>query len=91
MSKKTVRIPHSKLSDTQTITQQTTHAMEKQGLNIHVNEVSEIGDDFKTGERILTVEKQGEMFFGAGFGKGTGETGTFIYNDKLKKVVRKEN
>ena len=48
------------------ITQETTHAMDKQGLNIHVNEVTSIEDDFKTGERVLHVEKQGEMFFGIG-------------------------
>lgn len=66
MGDRVVKIPHSQISDTKTITQATTKAMEKEGLNIHVNEVSNIDDDFKRGERILTVQKQGDMFFGIG-------------------------
>ena len=64
MGERIVRIPHSEINDTHKITKATTHAMEKQGLNIHINEVSKMDDDFKRGERILHVEKQGEMFFG---------------------------
>lgn len=40
--------------------------MEDAGCNIHVHEVAQMDDDFKTDERILKVEKQGEMFFGIG-------------------------
>ena len=66
MFNKEVRIKHSEIGDTKTITQVTTKAMEGAGCDIHTHEVAQIDDDFKTGERILKVEKQGEMFFGIG-------------------------
>ena len=58
MANKEVRIPHNKIQDTQTITQVTTDAMKEADCNIHVNEVADMYDDYKTGERILSIEKR---------------------------------
>jgi len=77
---KEVRIKHDKLKDTQTITEVTRNAMKEVGCNINVNEVSKMDDDFKTGERVLTIEKQGMMFFGIG---------TNISQDRWDKIFSK--
>ncbi len=58
MADKEIRIPHSKIGDPQKITQVTTDAMKNAGVNIHQNEVAKMDDDFKSGERILTVQKK---------------------------------
>jgi hypothetical protein len=58
LANKEIRIPHDKIKDTQTITKVTTDAMKEAGCDIHVNEVSDIQDDFKARERILSVEKR---------------------------------
>lgn len=51
-----IRLPHEKISNSQTITQVTKDAFENEGLNIHVNEVEKLQDDFGKGERILQVK-----------------------------------
>ena len=53
---KEFRLKHEAISDSQTITQVTTEAFEKEGLNIHVNEVENLEDDFNKGERILKIK-----------------------------------
>ena len=53
---KEIRLKHEAISDSQTITQVTTEAFEKEGLNIHVNEVENLEDDFNKGERILKIK-----------------------------------
>jgi len=58
MANKEVRIPLSKVSDPQTITDVTRTAMKEAGCNIHQNEVAKMDDDFKTGERVLSVQKK---------------------------------
>ena len=58
MANKEVRIPLSKVSDPQTITQVTKTAIAEVGCNIHQNEVVNMDDDFKTKERVLSIEKK---------------------------------
>ena len=58
MANKEVRIPHSKIKDPHKITQVTTDAMKDAGCNIHQNEVADMYDDFKSGERVLSVQKK---------------------------------
>jgi len=62
MYHKEIRIPHSKIGDSKTITKATTKAMEDAGCDIHTHEVGQMDDNFKTGERILKVERHGTMF-----------------------------
>ena len=58
MANKTIRIKHKDIQDTQTITDVTTKAFEKQGLDIHMNDVVDLHDDFGSGDRVLTVESK---------------------------------
>lgn len=53
---KEIRIPHSEIGDSQTITDVNIRKFKEEGLDIHHNEVSRLEDDFSRGERILTIE-----------------------------------
>jgi len=53
---KEIRLKHEKISDPNTITEVTTKAFEKEGLNIHINEAESVEDDFRKGERILKIK-----------------------------------
>jgi hypothetical protein len=81
-----VRIKHKEISNTQTITPVMESKFKEQGLDIHVNEVEKLEDDYKTGERVLRI-KNTQYHFG-GFGEGTKEAGTFIYDKKTRKLVK---
>jgi patatin-like phospholipase/acyl hydrolase len=49
-------IPHSEISDSQTITQKNIEYFKKNDLDIHRHEVTELIDDKKAGVRILKVK-----------------------------------
>lgn len=53
---KEIRIPHSKIQNSQTITREMEREFEARDLNLHVHEVEQMDDDFKRGERILKVK-----------------------------------
>lgn len=55
-------IPHNELSDSQTITQVMDRKMKEKGLNIHINDVVDLQDDFKKGVRKIEV-KNSKLFF----------------------------
>lgn len=55
MSKEVV-IEHSAITDSQTITDVMRDKFKENDLNLHVNEVESLEDDFKTGKRILKVK-----------------------------------
>lgn len=59
-----IRLKHEAISDPQKITQITTEAFSKEGLNIHVNEVENLEDDFNKGERILRIKNTKYHFIG---------------------------
>ena len=52
---KDILIPHSEISDSQTITHVTERKFQEQGLNCHRHEVTDLHDDFDKGVRKLTV------------------------------------
>lgn len=53
---KELRLKHEAINDPQSITEVTSNAFEKEGLNIHVDEVTDLVDDFSKGERILQIK-----------------------------------
>lgn len=53
---KQIKLKHKDISDSQTITQETTKAFKEHGLDIHINEVQSLEDDHKKGVRILKVK-----------------------------------
>ena len=53
---RTIKLNHNEIQDPQKITQVTKEAFKNEGLNIHVNEVEKINDDYKRGTRILQVK-----------------------------------
>ncbi len=53
---KEIRLKHKDIQDSQTITEITRNEFKKHDLNINVNEVENLQDDFKTGERILNIK-----------------------------------
>jgi hypothetical protein len=55
---------HDDIRDPQTITEVTRNAFKEKGLNIHVNEVESIDDDFKIGKRHLKVKNTKYHFIG---------------------------
>lgn len=57
-----LRIPHERLKNSQTITEEMERVFAGQGLNLHVNEVEQMDDDFKKKERILKI-KTTKYFF----------------------------
>ena len=57
-----IRIPHERISNSQTITDEVVKEFRRHDLNIHVNEVESLEDDFKKGERVLRV-KNTKYFF----------------------------
>lgn len=60
-----IRIKHNRLSDPHATTVETERAFQGQDLNLHVHEVEKMDDDFKRGERILTV-KNTKYFYSKG-------------------------
>ncbi len=63
MATREIRIPHSEIQNSQTITQVNERAFKKAGLDMHVNGVEELHDDNKRGERVLKVHKTTTYFF----------------------------
>ena len=63
MAIKEIRIPHSEIQDSQTITQVNERKFKEAGLDMHVNGVEALHDDAKTGERVLKVHKTTKYFF----------------------------
>ena len=57
-----IKIPHDKITDAQKITQVQELAFKSAGVDMHLNEVSKIDDDFKKRERTIQVEKKGSFF-----------------------------
>ena len=53
---KEVRIPHSKIQNTQTITRVMEQEFKDRDLDLHVHEVEHMEDDYKRGERVLKVK-----------------------------------
>jgi len=53
---KEIRIPHSEISDSQTITDVNKRKFKELGLDIHRHEVEYLEDDFKTNERVLGIK-----------------------------------
>jgi len=53
---KTIRLQHDRISNPQSITEETTKAFRHNDVDIHTHEVTSIEDDFKRGERVLTVK-----------------------------------
>ena len=54
-----IRIPHSEISDSRTITSVNRREMQKRDLNIHQHEVVKLEDDHSRRERVLKVRKFG--------------------------------
>jgi len=50
------RIPHSTISNSQTITPEMERAFTAQGLDLHRHEVEKLEDDFGTKERVVRVK-----------------------------------
>lgn len=50
-----IRIPHSEIQDSQTITERQRQAFREKGLDMSKNEVDELVDDHSTKTRILKV------------------------------------
>ena len=63
MANKEIRIKHSEIQDSQTITQVNERKFKEAGLNMHVNGVEALDDDNKRGERVLKVHKITKYFF----------------------------
>ena len=63
MATREIRIPHSEIQDSQTITQVNERKFKEVGLDMHVNGVEELHDDNKRGERVLKVHKTTRYFF----------------------------
>lgn len=51
-----IKIPHERLKNSQTITDEMERVFAGQGLNLHVHEVEQMDDDFKKRERVLRVK-----------------------------------
>ena len=49
-------IPHENIRNSQTITHVMHTEFQSRGLNMHVNEVDRLEDDFKKGVRVLTIK-----------------------------------
>ncbi len=62
---KTIRLKHKDIQDPQTITEITRNEFKRNSLNINVNEVETLDDDYKTGERILKVKTPVKYFYGS--------------------------
>lgn len=53
---KTITLDHKDISDAQKITGVTDRAFKAKDVDLHVNEVTNMEDDFKTGKRHLTIK-----------------------------------
>lgn len=60
---KEIRIPASELQDVQTVTQRNIRAMQEHGLDIHLNEVTEMADDPDEQVRVLKVKTRTAYVF----------------------------
>lgn len=58
---KEIRIPHQKISNSQTITPVMEGAFRENGVDLHTHEVTKIDDDYNKGERVLQVKNT--MYF----------------------------
>lgn len=56
MAHKALSIPHEDIQTGEAVTQRTDAEFRKHGLDIHVNEVDTVDDDFKTKTRHITVK-----------------------------------
>ena len=63
MANKEIRIPHSEIQNSQTITQVNERKFKEAGLDMHVNGVEALYDDNKRGERVMKVHKTTKYFF----------------------------
>lgn len=63
MNTKEIRISHSRIQDSQTITQVQREEFKKRGLDMGVHEVKELSDDFQRKERVLTVKGPVKYYF----------------------------
>lgn len=63
MADKEIRIPHSKIQDSQKITQVQREAFKEHGVDMSVHEVRGIHDNFKTKERVIKVKGPVKYFF----------------------------
>ncbi len=63
---KEFQVKHSELQDPNTITQRNIEEFKRQGLDIHVNEVEELIDDYNKGVRIYKVKETTKYFFTGG-------------------------
>lgn len=59
---KEILIPHSEIENSQSITQVMDRKMKEKDLNIHINDVVSLEDDFKKGIRKIEV-KNSKLFF----------------------------
>lgn len=59
-----LKIPHDRIKNSQTITQEMERIFEGQGLNLHVHEVEQMDDDYRKKERILRVKTTKYFFQG---------------------------
>jgi hypothetical protein len=62
---KEMKIPHSEISNPQTITQRNVQEFRKHGLDIHRHEVKELHDDHRAGVRTIKVDDR-KYFSGSG-------------------------
>jgi hypothetical protein len=53
---KELRIPHKQIANNKTITPEMERIFKESNLDLHVNEVEELEDDFDKGERVLKVK-----------------------------------
>ena len=53
---KEIRIKHSEIKDSQTITPVMEGKFKEQGMDIHRHEVEKLEDDHKSGERVLKIK-----------------------------------
>lgn len=64
---KEIVIPHSEISNSQTITDVQERIFKDHGVDMHKNEVDRLEDDHKKGVRILTVRNT--KYFDVGKGR----------------------
>lgn len=58
-----ITVDHDEIKDPQKVTQVNIREFKKKGLDIHLNEVESLEDDFKKKKRILRVKGSTKYFF----------------------------
>lgn len=58
-----IRIPHDKIRDSQTLTQVQRRAYKDRGLDMSMNDVVSLDDDFGRKERVIKVKGNKSTFF----------------------------